>query len=185
MSVHDPRTLVVYGVPAKMALYTATGTPLGKTFVLTALNRDSFEPALRQALIAFVKGDATLQGARFVFIHNASDLSAAVKSAPYTHVVYYGHALEGVNALLPKAGNRITVAQLTQALAGTPVAHLDLLGCQSASMAAELATLLPRLRIGYLRSKRIDNVECDPRTVQVIRMTIDPQAIFHFGGPVP
>jgi len=49
----------------------------------------------------------------------------------------------------------------------------------------ELATVLPHLRIGYLRSKRIDNVECDPRTIQVIKMTIDAQTIFHFGGPVP
>jgi len=185
MSVHDPRTLVVYGVPAKMALHDVAGTALGKTFVLTEHNRDSFEPALRQALIAFAKGDATLSGARFVFIRDASDFAAAVKSAPYTQVVYYGHALEGVNALLPRAGNRISAAQLAQALAGTPVAHLDLLGCQSASIAAELATLVPHVRIGYLRSKRIDNIECDPRTVQVVRMTIDPQAIFHFGSPVP
>jgi len=168
-----------------MALSDAGGSPLVKTFELTSHNRDSFEPALRQALTAFVKGDTVVQGARFAFIHNASDLSAAVRSAPYTHVVYYGHALEGVNALLPTAGNRIAVAQLAQALAGTPVAHLDLLGCQSASIAADLSTVLPGIRIGYLRSKRIDNVECDPRTLQVIRMTIDPQTIFHFGQGSP
>jgi len=99
MSTHDARTLIVYGVPARMPLHDGAGTPLGKTFVLTELNRDSFERALRQALVAFVKGDALVSGARLVFIHNASDLSAAIKSAPYTHVVYYGHALEGENAL--------------------------------------------------------------------------------------
>lgn len=185
MSLPDPRTLVVYGVPARMALSDAAGTPIGKTFELTSHNRGSFEPALRRALVAFVKRDAVVQGARFVFIHNASDLSAAVRSAPYTHVIYYGHALEGVNALLPTAGNRIKAAQLAQSFAGTTVAHLDLLGCQSASIAADLATVLPRLRIGYLRAKRIDNVECDPRTVQVIKMTIDDQPVFHFGGGPP
>jgi len=123
-----------------------------------------------------------VQAARFAFIRSAGDLSALVRSAPYTHVVYLGHALEGVNALLPTAGHRISVGQLAQAFAGTAVVHLDLLGCQSASIAADLATVLPGVRIGYLRSKRIDNIECDPRTLQVIRMTIDPQPVLHFGG---
>jgi hypothetical protein len=121
-----------------------------------------------------------MEGTLIVLPRRNTDNRTMSNPDPRTLVVY------GVPArLLPTAGNGIAVAQLAQALAGTPVAHLDLLGCRSASIAADLSTVLSRIRIGYLRSKRIDNVECDPRTLQVIRMTIDPQTIFHFGQGSP
>lgn len=177
-----PRVLILYGVPAAMPLKSAAGVPLGKTFELTTKNRESFEPALRQALVEFTKGDLPVAGARMTFVRNAADLSAAIRAADYTHVAYYGHALEGDNALLPTAGNRITVQQMAQALDGTKVTHLDILGCQSSSIAAELATKVKGVKVGYLRMKRFDNVEVNPRTLQVVTLTMDAQAILHFNG---
>lgn len=49
------------------------------------------------------------------------------------------------------------------------------------AVAAELSTMLPKVRVGNLRSAREDNVEADPRTLQVIRLSIDRQPVFHFG----
>jgi len=71
---------------------------------------------------------------------------------------------------------------LKQALAGTTVTHFDILGCRSTSVAADLSTQLPALRVGYLIAAREDNVEVNPHTLQVISLTIDPQAVHHFGG---
>lgn len=153
-----------------------------KTFELTSRNKDSFEVALRQALNVFMKGDAIISGVRMTFIRDASDFAAAVRSASYTQIVYYGHALEGVNALLPTGTNRVSAKDLASALTGTTVKHFDILGCQSASIAAELSTLLAKVRVGNLRVKRFDNVICDPRSLLVTSLTIDPQPIFHFEG---
>jgi hypothetical protein len=100
----------------------------------------------------FLGSDAVVAGARFVFIRSAADFEAAVRSAQYTHVVYYGHALDGENALLPAKGSKIDVPTLARALTGTSVAHFDILGCRSTSIAAQLATLRPEVKIGYLRS---------------------------------
>jgi hypothetical protein len=171
--------LVVYGVPPRMRLSDAAGREVG-TFSLKDSNRESFEAALRSALATFVGTDASVSGARFVFIRNSADFAAAVRSAQYAHVIYYGHALLGENVLLPTANQRITTRQLAQALAGTSINHFDILGCRSASLAAELSTLLPKIRVGNLRSAREDNVEADPRTLQVIRLMIDRQPVFHF-----
>ena len=157
-----PRVLIAYGVPATMALSDLAGRPLGKTFELTAGNKASFEVALRRALTTFMKGDVMIPAARFTFIRNAGEFVAAVRSANYTQVVYYGHVLEGVNALLPTATNRITATQLAAALSGTTVSHFDILGCQSASIAAELSALLPKVRVGYLRAR-------DSTTLNAIR----------------
>jgi hypothetical protein len=168
-----------------MLLKDATGVSLGKTFELTTRNRGSFEPALRRALIEFVKGDAPVTAGRFVFVRNAGEFSAAIHSADYTHVIYYGHALEGVNALLPTAGNRITVPQLAHAFEDTHVTHFDILGCQSGSIAADLLSALKTVKMGYLRVKRYDDIECDPRTLEVVKMTIEAQPVRHFGGAAP
>jgi len=173
--------LVVYGVPPKMKLRDAAGREVG-TFSLTRSNRQSFETALRRALAAFVGTDATVTGARFVFVGSAAAFSAAVRGGQFAHVIYYGHALADENALLPAAGQRITAPQLAQALSGTSVRHLDILGCRSMSLAGELSTMLPQVRIGHLRSPREDNVEADPRTLQVRNLDIDRQPLFHFEG---
>lgn len=179
------RVLVVYGVPARMSLTDAAHRSIGKTFSLTKSNRESFEPALRKALTVFMGTDAVVVGARFVFIRNAGDFEAAVRGAQYTHVVYYGHALEGENELLPARGAKVDVPQLARALKGTTVAHFEILGCRSASIAAQLSTLVPAVKVGHLRAAREDNIEVDPSTLQVISLCIDRQTVFHYGGTSP
>jgi hypothetical protein len=179
------RVLVVYGVPARMKLTDAANKDIGKTFVLTKSNRESFEPALRNALTVFMGSDAVVPGARFVFIRGAGDFEAAVRSAEYTHVIYYGHALDGETALLPAKGSKFDADGLARALKGTTVTHFDILGCRSTSIAAQLSTMLPGVRIGYLRAAREDNVEADPRNLQVISLSIDRQTVLHYGGATP
>jgi hypothetical protein len=49
-------------------------------------------------------------------------------------------------------------------LKGSAVKHFDLLGCEIASLAAELSIGLPQMEVGYLRSWRQDNFEVDPNT---------------------
>jgi hypothetical protein len=119
-------------------------------------------------------------GARFVFVRNIREIAAAVRSGAYTHVVYYGHADQIANALIPAPHVRITAAGLAPALAGTAVRHVDILGCRSTSFAAELATLAPQLRVGHLGAKRIDNVEVNLHTQQVVNVAIDRQPLLHF-----
>jgi len=113
-------------------------------------------------------------------IRSAGEFSAAVRRGQFAHVIYYGHALSGENALLPAAGQRITPRQLAQALSGTSVTHFDILGCRSMSVAGELSTLLPQVRVGHLRSAREDNVETDLKTGEVRALRIDSQPLFHF-----
>jgi hypothetical protein len=68
-------------------------------------------------------------------------------------------------------------------LKGASIKHFDILGCSGASIAGELATLVPRgIRIGYLRNRRQDNIEVDPATLMVKKLTIDPQTLFHYDG---
>jgi hypothetical protein len=173
--------LCIYGVPPTMPLKDAAGRSTGQTFTLTHANKASFERALRYALAAFVGGDAGMMGARFVFVRDISQISAAVRSGAYTQLVYYGHADQNTNALIPAPGVRITPGQLASALAGTKIAHVDILGCRSVSFAAELATLAPKLRSGYLTAKRFDNIEINLQTMQVVGISIDRQLLLHFG----
>jgi hypothetical protein len=177
--------LVIYGVPPAMDLVDAAGKVQMGTFEkLTKDNRHSFEVALRHALAAFVKDDASVLGARFVFVRSGAGMAAALKSGAYTQVIYYGHALEGgANGLVPDGDpdHAVYTSELARALQGTTVTHFDILGCMSASLAAELFTVMPKLRIGYLRADRHDVLEVSPRTHQVISMTIEPQKLFHYG----
>lgn len=181
MTVPGHPVLVVYGVPPNMRLRDAAGREVG-TLSLTRSNRPSFETALNRALAAFVGIDGAVAGARLVFIQNAADFAAAVRGGHFAQVIYYGHPLSGENVLLPAAGQRITARQLAQALGGTSVTHFDILGCRSMSIAGELSTLVPNIRIGYLRSSREDDVETDLRTNQVRNLRIEAQPLFHFGN---
>ena len=174
--------LCVYGVPPTMPLQNVAGQKIGQSFTLTRGNKASFERALKIALAGFVGGDASIMSARFVFVRNVADISAAVRSGAYTQVVYYGHADQTANALIPAPHVRVTAAELASALAGTTVRHVDILGCRSTSFAAELATLAPRLRVGHLGAKRIDNVEVNLHTQQVVNIAIDRQPLLHFGN---
>ena len=105
-----------------------------------------------------------------------------MKTSNPSHVIYYGHALEGTNALLPALGKSFTAWQIMNAIKGTAVQHLDLLGCNSVSLAAELATTLPKISFGHLRVARFDNIEVVLATQQVKSVTIDPSHLYHFGG---
>jgi hypothetical protein len=172
--------LVVYGVPPRMKLRDVAQREIGKTFSLTTSNRASFERALRFALTRFLGSDAQVMSARFIFIRNVREFTAAIRTGSYSQVVYYGHALDGENALLPARGGKIAPAELAYAFRGTTIRHFDILGCRSTSVAAELATLCPTLKIGHLRAAREDNVEVSPATLQVISLTIDQQMLFHF-----
>jgi hypothetical protein len=180
-SAANPRVLAVYGVPPDMPLQDAAAKSIGKTFSLTTVNRASFESALKQGLSGFVGGDAPLAGARFVFIRGLPDLSAAGRSGEWTHVIYYGHAAERENALIPGPGQRISATQLAGLFRGSAVTHVDILGCRSLSIAAELSAMLPTLRVGGLAAKRQDNIEVDPRTLHVIKFEMSRQPIRHFG----
>jgi hypothetical protein len=48
-----PSTLVVYGTPPQPELHDKTGKDLGHRFMFTDKNQDSFEKALRHALVDF------------------------------------------------------------------------------------------------------------------------------------
>jgi len=93
----------------------------------------------------------------------------------------FGRMAAGISGMIPARGVRITPAQLAAALQGTTVRHVDILGCKSVSFAAELATLAPALRLGYLTAKRFDNVEVNLHTQQVVSVSIDRQPLLHFG----
>lgn len=172
--------LVVYGVPPSTVLRDRSGKVLG-SFALTASNRASFEVALREALGAFVKNDVDIAGADYQFVRNVKDLQTAIASKPYSHVVYYGHAMTDQGVLLLSHGNKVSVDQLVSLLTGTKVKHFDILGCASVSIAARLAIAMPKLTVGNLRDKRWDNFDVELRTMKVQRMSIEPQAIHHFG----
>lgn len=174
------RVLVVYGNPPKMDIFAPDGRKL-QSFELTRRNQASFEMALRKALGAFLGAHVNIAMAQFVFIRNADELRRAVQSANPSHLIYYGHALDGSNTLLPALGNAINAWQLTNALDGTGVKDFDILGCSSSSIAAELSVSNPRLRVGYLRTARKDNIEFDRETMRPIRMTLDKQPLLHFG----
>jgi hypothetical protein len=178
----EPRILVVYGEPPMPVLRDSVGHPLHERFALTPSNASSFTASLSNALALLVGGDASLSGAQFVHVKDEAHMRTAIRSGRFTHVIYYGHALENVNALYPGIGSHISAPQLADMLKGSGVTHFDILGCKSTSIAAELSTLVPDVQIGYLRQKRVDNFVVNTKTLQVITMTIDPQAIYHYGG---
>jgi hypothetical protein len=180
-----PKVLVVYGMPPKIALNDAPGPggrPIGATFIMTKSNRASFEKALRRALASFMRSDAVIMSARFVYVETAADVAAAIKTADYTQVIYYGHGQEGAAVLLPTRKTTIIALQLARAIKGTKVTHFDILGCQSMAIAAELSGMVPGLRVGNLRARRFDNINYNPRTQEVIDLAIEHQPIYHFGG---
>ena len=172
--------LVVYGDPPTPPLEDSTGRPLGKNLVLNRANQASFERALRSALAQYFGSHVSLATARVIRIGSAVDFAATIKRESFTHLIYYGHALLGANALLPSLGKNISGWQLANALKGTAIKHFDLLGCETTSLAAELSVALPRVEIGYLRSWRHDNFEVDPNTLRFKNIRIDPTQLRHF-----
>jgi hypothetical protein len=75
-----PEVLVVYGVPPEMKLLDPSGRSLGRTFELTRSNQASFEIALRRALAPFLRDHVSLANARMIFIRDASEMMAAVRT---------------------------------------------------------------------------------------------------------
>jgi hypothetical protein len=107
-------------------------------------------------------------------------LSMALGTHLYNRVVYYGHALADGVTLAPQ--QRISASQIAQALKGSGVGHLDLLGCDSSVIGALISTLVPGLTVGTLRGKRFDDFKVDPSTMKIQDFTIVPMQIFHFAG---
>jgi hypothetical protein len=77
---------------------------------------------------------------------------------------------------------RNTAPQIAHALKGSGVEHVDILGCDSSSIGALLATLVPGLTVGTLRGKRFDDFKVDPPTMKIQDFTIVPMQILHFVG---
>lgn len=177
--------LIVYGSPPEMRLRDATGRNIRKEFALTRSNQGSFEGALRHALANFLGGHVDTARARMVFVSNAESFFKAIKDYPARHVIYYGHALDGSNVLLPTIGNSITAWQLYNALKSSGTSDFDILGCASSGIAAELSTMLPKKRIGYLRLARYDNVEVEVSTSRIRSIQIEAQPLRHFGPRHP
>lgn len=172
--------LVVYGTPPTMKLLDSSGRSIGTMFELTRFNHASFETALRRALAPFLRDHVGVANARMVFIRDASNLGAAVKTYAPHKVIYYGHAIADTKVLLPSLGKSITTWQLMNILKGSSVADFDILGCSSVGIAAELALNMSSTRIGYLRNARRDNIVTDPITLQVKALVIEPQPLYHF-----
>jgi hypothetical protein len=174
--------LVVYGDPPTPPLEDSTGRPLGNNLALTGGNQVSFERALRLALAGYFGAHVSMANAKLIRIASAADFINTVKREKFNHLIYYGHALLGTNALLPSIGKNISGWQITDALKGTSVKHFDLLGCETASLAAELSIALPWMDVGYLRSWRHDNFEVDPNTLRIKNIKFDPTPLRHFPG---
>lgn len=83
----------------------------------------NFEAKLREALQFFMAGEvADIGRADYAFVTDASSLAQALRRGTYTHVVYYGHAVDDGATLKPL--KEIGVAQMTDALSGTNVSTL-------------------------------------------------------------
>jgi hypothetical protein len=174
--------LVLYGDPPAFKLRDSAGRVVSNAFVLSQSNQRSFEVALMKALAAYFGPHVQLSTARLVRIHDATSFTQEVKKFNPSHLVYYGHALDGTNALLPALGKSITAWQITNTIKGTAIRHLDLLGCSTVSLAADLATALPKVSFGHLRVTRFDNIEVDLHSRQVKNVVIDRSHLYHFGG---
>lgn len=180
-------TLVAYGMPQKtIPLRSASGAPLHKTLHFDSKNftgkvRDDFEKALSVALQRFIGSEVPdVSQAKYLFTPDIKTLSMAVASRRYNRVIYYGHALADGVTLAPL--QRITAPQIAHALKGSGVTHVDILGCDSSSIGALLATLVPGLSLGTLRGKRFDDFKVDPSAMKIQDFTIVPMQIFHFAG---
>ena len=92
--------LVVYGEPPTVPIRDSRGKNIG-AFSLSKKTRASFEAALRSAMAKFVGVHVDVKSATFVPIVDGNSFSRAVRSKSFTHVIYYGHALEARNALMP------------------------------------------------------------------------------------
>lgn len=121
---------------------------------------------------------ADIGRADFAFVTDARSLAQALRGGPYTHVVYYGHAVDDGATLKPL--KEIDVKQITDALSGTNVVHIDILGCSSASFAAKLVLSVPKLTAGSFLTKRLDDIDVDMATMQLKRLIIERQPLHHF-----
>ena len=172
--------LIVYGIPPTMNLVDASGRDLGKVFELTRSNQPSFEAALRRALADFLGEHLDVHRARMAFVKNARELVRTIAASGARRIVYYGHAMLGTRALLLSIGQAIEPWQLADALKGSSVRDFDILGCEGTSIAADLSIRLPKIKIGYLRAARNDNIEVDRFSLKVKTLKIDEQPLHHF-----
>ena len=176
----DGPVLVLWGDPPNTPIVDVAGRSLHKRLAVTGQNRTSFEAALRNALAKYFKSHVDVPTAKLIHISSAADFVNVVRNEKSGRLVYYGHALWGTNALLPSLGKNVQAFQIVQALKTSQVREFDILGCETASLAAELSISLPGVRIGYLQGWRQDNFEVDPATLRIKKMTLDPIALHHF-----
>ena len=180
--------LVAYGLPPnRVHLFSSTGRDLHTEWKFdpesfNGTTRHNFERLLRTALNSFLMTEVPeIAHAQYRFIASAADLRSALHGGRYTHVVYYGHAVDDGGTLKPL--QKITVTELQHVLQGSGVDHLDILGCRSTAFASQLASAMPDLKVGNLRGKRFDDIEVDLRSMQLTKFTIVPQVVFHFAPP--
>lgn len=178
-TAEGPSVLILYGDPPNASLEDSTGRSLGK-LTITARNQVSFERALRRAVASYLGAHVAVSNARLIRIASASDFASAVKRETFTHLIYYGHAVLGANALLPSLGKNISSWQIVDALKGKNVKHFDMLGCETMSLGADLSIALPGVEVGYLRSWRHDNFEVDRNTFQIKNVRFDPTPLRHY-----
>lgn len=183
-------TLVAFGLPPnRVKLFDIHGRDLHATWhfdpkTFNGTVRAYFEGQLRKALSAFLAGEVPdIAHAEYRYVTDASSLMTLVRSGRYSHVIYYGHADIKLNVLAPVAERKITGAQLKQIFAGSAVKRFDILGCQAGVIAAQLASDVPGLDVGYLRGTRYDEVDVDMRTRELRGFSIVPQKVFHFVRP--
>ena len=184
------KVLVVYGVPPNhIPLFSAGGKSLHKDWKFDAktfggAQKKNFEAKLREALQAFMAGEvADLGRADYAYVTDATSLTQVLRRGAYTHLVYYGHAVDDGATLKPL--KEITVKQMTDALSGTSVVHIDILGCSSASFAAKLVLSLPKLTAGSFLRKRLDDIEVNMATMQLKKLVIERQPLHHFRPSKP
>jgi hypothetical protein len=178
--------LVAYGVPPnRVHLFSNLGRDLHTEWKFDAATfngktRQNFERLLRTALTSFLMNELPeITHADYRFIASASELGKALQSHRYTHVVYYGHAVDDGGTLKPL--DKVSVRELQHVLQNSGVEQVDILGCRSMTFAAQLASALPKLAVGYLRGKRYDDIVVDMHTMQLTDFTVVPQTVFYFG----
>jgi len=187
---HAQKVLVVYGVPPNhIQLFSAGGKRLHKDWKFDAktfggAQQKNFEAKLRDALQTFMAGEvADIGRADYAFVADAGSLAQVLRRGAYTHVVYYGHAVDDGATLKPL--KEITVKQMADALSGANVVHIDILGCSSASFAAKLVLSVPKLTAGSFLTKRLDDIEVDMATMQLKKLVIERQPLHHFRPSQP
>jgi len=131
--------LVAYGVPPNhVHLFSSVGRDLHTEWKFDAATfngktRQNFERLLRAALTAFLINEVSeITHADYRFVASPADLRKALHSHRYTHVVYYGHAVDDGGTLKPL--HKVSVREMEHLLQNSGVEQVDILGCRSMTL---------------------------------------------------